>query len=65
MQTIFPSDTEGTKWTKLCLNLKESAEVSGVTIPADLRLITPGDSAGVKWALLNRVGMIHAGRRSG
>ena len=54
MQTIFPSDTEGIKWTKLCLNLKESAETSGVTIPADLRLITPGDSAGVKWALLGR-----------
>lgn len=54
MQTIYPSDTEGIKWTKLCANLKESAETSGVTIPADLRLITPGDSEGVKWALLGR-----------
>ena len=54
MQTIYPSDTEGIKWTKLCANLKESAETSGVTIPADLTPINSCDSEGTKWYKLGR-----------
>lgn len=54
MQTIFPSDSEGTKWTKLCANLKEAALASNATIPADLRVISPSDSEGTKWYKLGR-----------
>lgn len=54
MQTIYPTDMEGTKWTKLCANLKEAALASNVTIPADLRVISPSDSEGTKWYKLGR-----------
>lgn len=54
MQTIYPSDSEGTKWTKLGANIKEAALASNVTIPVDLHVISPSDSEGTKWHKLGR-----------
>ena len=54
MQTIFPSDSEGTKWTKLGANIKEAVTASGITIPADLTPINSCDSEGTKWYKLGR-----------
>ena len=54
MQTIFPSDSEGTKWTKLCANIKEAVTAAAISVPADLTPINSCDSEGTKWYKLGR-----------
>ena len=54
MQTIFPSDSEGTKWQKLGANIKEAVTASTIAVPADLTPINSCDSEGTKWYKLGR-----------
>ena len=54
MQTIFPSDSEGTKWQKLGANIKEAVTASSTAVPADLTPINSCDSEGTKWYKLGR-----------
>ena len=54
MQTIFPSDSEGTKWQKLGANIKEAVTAAATPVPADLTPINSCDSEGTKWYKLGR-----------
>lgn len=54
MQTIYPTDMEGTKWFKLGQNLKEAVTTAGTTIPGDLKAIDSSDTEGTKWYKLGR-----------
>ena len=54
MQTIFPSDSEGTKWQKLGANIKEAVTAAAIAVPADLTPINSCDSEGTKWYKLGR-----------
>lgn len=54
MQTIFPSDSEGTKWQKLGANIKEAVMAAAIAVPADLTPINSCDSEGTKWYKLGR-----------
>ena len=54
MQTIFPSDSDGTKWQKLGANIKEAVTASSIAVPADLTPINSCDSEGTKWYKLGR-----------
>ena len=54
MQTIFPSDSEGTKWQKLGANIKEAVMAAAIAVPADLTPINSSDSEGTKWYKLGR-----------
>ena len=54
---ISPSDSEGTKWTKLQLWVRKACENAGITAGGDdplLKDIVPSDTEGVKWAKLQR-----------
>ena len=54
MQTIFPSDSEGTKWQKLGANIKEAVTAAAIAVPADLTPINSCDYEGTKWYKLGR-----------
>lgn len=54
---ISPSESEGTKWMKLQLWVRQACENAGITAGGDdplLSDISPSDSEGVKWAKLQR-----------
>ena len=54
MKTIFPSDSDGTKWQKLGANIKEAVTAAAIAVPADLTPINSCDSEGTKWYKLGR-----------
>ena len=54
---ISPSESEGAKWMKLQLWVRQACENAGITAGGDdplLSDISPSDSEGVKWAKLQR-----------